>query len=181
MKKIIVGVFTISIFFLIGYYISQRIFSHVSESNVLSATNSIENLNLSPILPTSILSPTTIVLPTETPIPQVSQTLSVTQIVICKSTPEEIHGFMERFAAQYSVDVNILRHIAVCESGFNPNAVNGQYAGLYQYNITTWINNRILMGEDPNPDLRFNAEEAIQTTAYLLSLGKFHLWPNCKP
>jgi soluble lytic murein transglycosylase-like protein len=88
---------------------------------------------------------------------------------------------MERFAGQYAVDVNVLRHIAVCESGFNPSAVNGLYAGLYQFNVTTWKNGRVLMGEDTNPDLRFNAEESIQTAAYLISQGKRYLWPNCYP
>jgi hypothetical protein len=34
---------------------------------------------------------------------------------------------------------------------------------------------------DPNPDLRYNAEESIKTAAYLISIGKTYLWPNCIP
>lgn len=94
---------------------------------------------------------------------------------------EEIHKFIERFAGQYGVDPNVLRHIAVCESGFNPIAVNGSYAGLYQFTSVTWKNTRIEMGEDTNPDLRFNVEEAIQTATYIISVGKQGIWPNCYP
>ena len=107
--------------------------------------------------------------PTQTPIPQPT------------FTPAEINAFIERFASQYGVDPNVLRHIAVCESGFNPLASNLGYAGLYQFGPTTWKNYRLAIGEDPNAELRFNAEEAVQTAAYAISQGKFHLWPNCSP
>lgn len=89
--------------------------------------------------------------------------------------------FIERFAGQYGVDPNVLRHVAVCESGFRADAINGPYAGLFQFNVNTWKNNRKLMGEDTNLDLRFNAEEATQTAAYLMSIGKRGIWPNCYP
>ena len=117
--------------------------------------------------------PTTV--PTNTPTPTPTH---IPQPVV---SSEEIHKLMERFAGQYGVDVNVLRHIATCESGFNPSAVNSGYVGLYQFNKTAWINNRRLMGEDQNPDLRFNAEESVQTAAYLISNGKRSLWPNCYP
>ena len=96
-------------------------------------------------------------------------------------TSEQIYGFTERFGAQYSVDPNVLRHIALCESGFKSNATNGAYFGLYQFGSITWTNYRKLLGEDPDPNLRLNAEEAVQTAAYALSLGKSHIWPNCAP
>lgn len=79
------------------------------------------------------------------------------------------------------MDPNILRHIAICESGFRADAINGPYGGLYQYSVSTWNTSRAIIGEDPNPDLRFNAEEAVQTTAYLIALGKGHHWPGCMP
>lgn len=123
--------------------------------------------------------PTSIPLPTTTP--KLKPTSTPTPIPPPTITPSEIHALMERFAGQYGIDVNVLRHIAVCESGFKPLASNGPYAGLYQFNITTWQNNRRLMGEDINQDLRFNAEEAIQTAAFLISQGKKSLWPNCYP
>jgi len=122
-------------------------------------------------LPTSL--PTSIPLPTKVPTP--------TSIPQPQYTSEQIHGFIERFSAQYGVDANIMRHIAVCESGFNASAVNGPYAGLYQYGKTSWTTNRVIMGEDPEPTLRFNAEEAAQTAAYMVSIGKGWVWPNCFP
>ena len=119
--------------------------------------------------PTPTMKPT----PTPTPTPAVVPQRNFSQ--------EEIHGFIERFAAQYSVDPNVLRHIAVCESGFNASAVNGPYVGLYQFGITSWRSNRTQMGEDADPNLRFNAEEAIQTAAFIVSKGMGNLWPNCFP
>ena len=107
--------------------------------------------------------------PTPTPIPQP------------EFSGEEIHKFIERFSAQYSCDPNVLRHIAVCESGFRADAVNGPYVGLFQFATVTWKSHRNLMGEDGNPDLRFNAEEAVQTAAYVVSQGKGYIWPNCYP
>ncbi|MEJ2441741.1 MAG: transglycosylase SLT domain-containing protein, partial [Patescibacteria group bacterium] len=94
---------------------------------------------------------------------------------------EEIHGFIERFAGQYGVDPNVLRHLAVCESGFNPLAVKLNYVGLFQFSPNTWIKYRQLMGEDIDISLRANAEEAVQTAAYVLSLGQTYIWPNCAP
>jgi len=117
--------------------------------------------------PTSTLTPTFTPTPTTPPPPP--------------ATSEQIQGFIERFAGQYGVDANVLRYIGVCESGLNPLAVNGPYAGIYQFSSSAWINNRKLLGEDTNPDLRFNAEESVQTAAYLLSVGKGYLWPNCLP
>lgn len=96
-------------------------------------------------------------------------------------TSQQINEFIERFASQYSVDPNVLRYMALCESGFNPKAYHAGYAGLYQFGSVTWKNLRREIGEDPNPDLRYNAEEAIQTAAYTISKGKTSLWPNCYP
>ncbi len=117
--------------------------------------------------PTETPSPTPV--PTETPIPQPV------------FSSEEIHGFIERFAGQYGVDPNVLRHLAVCESGFNPLAANLNYAGLFQFSPNTWIKYRQLMGEDADIDLRLNAEESVQTAAYAYSIGNDGIWPNCAP
>ena len=147
-----------------------------SETRVLSAGVSFET-------------PTPTLMPTPTPTPTPTLTPSLTPTVAPTPTPippppvtsEQIHGFIERFAGQYGVDPNVLRHIAVCESGFNPLAVNGPYVGLYQFSVSAWQNNRALFGEDPDPALRYDAEESAQTAAYLLSIGKGYLWPNCQP
>jgi hypothetical protein len=116
-------------------------------------------------LPTAISTP----VPTETPIPQPQY------------SQEQIHGFIERFSAQYGVDPNVMRHIANCESGFNAAAVNGPYTGLYQFGKTAWVSNRSIMGEDTDSALRLNAEEAAQTAAFMVSIGKGGIWPNCFP
>ncbi|NMC99470.1 MAG: transglycosylase SLT domain-containing protein [Bacteroidales bacterium] len=94
---------------------------------------------------------------------------------------EQIYELINRFAGQYGVSPDIMRHIALCESGFNYKASNAGYAGLFQFGTTTWKNLRSEFGEDTNPDLRYNAEEAIQTAAYVLSKNKGGIWPNCYP
>lgn len=127
--------------------------------------------------PTPTPSPTPKPTPSPTPIP----TPTPTPAPVVTFTSEQIHGFIERFAAQYAVDPNVLRHIAVCESGFSPLAYNVGYAGLYQFGPKTWANFRQQIGEDTSPDLRFNAEEAVQTAAYALSVGRGGIWPNCLP
>lgn len=133
---------------------------------------------LSPI-PTAAPSPTPAPSPTFTPTPRPSPT--PTPVLPPPISPLEIHSFIDRFAVQYGVDPNVLRHIAVCESGFNPLAINGPYIGLYQFAKSSWISNRRAMGEDTNIDLRFSAEESAQTAAYIISVGKGNLWPNCFP
>jgi soluble lytic murein transglycosylase-like protein len=61
-------------------------------------------------------------------------------------------------------------------------ASHAGYGGLFQFGSITWKNIRKEIGEDPNPDLRFNAEEAVQTAAYAISKGKkSSFWPNCYP
>lgn len=124
--------------------------------------------------------------PTSTPSP--IKTLTPTQKITPTPTPtpvpvssKEVNGFIDRFAGQYGVDPNVVRYVALCESGFNSSAVQGKYVGLFQFDTTTWKNIRKEMGEETNPDLRFSAEEAVQTFAYAFSKGKSRLWPNCIP
>ena len=130
--------------------------------------------------------------PTSTVTPTITPTLSEPEAALSRrpnslvlpappATPEQIHALIERFAAQYAVGSDVLRYIAVCESGFNPLAVNVPYVGLYQFSSSAWIKNRELMGEDANPALRYDAEESVQTAAYIISAGKIYLWPNCQP
>jgi hypothetical protein len=129
-----------------------------------------------PIL-TPIPTPNPTSTPTITPIP----TPKPTAVPQPTFSSEEINKLIDRFASQYSVDPNVLRHIAVCESGFNPLAHKLSYAGLYQFGPITWENIRSKFGEDIDIDLRFNAEEAVQTAAYAISIGKKAIWPNCYP
>ena len=96
-------------------------------------------------------------------------------------TSQQINEFIDKFSGQYGVDPNVMRHIALCESGFNPAAKNYIYRGLYQFGPVTWQNIRKEMGEDANTNLRLNAEEEVQTAAYAISKGKIKIWPNCQP
>lgn len=163
--------------FAAGFFVTKYIFSKYNRVKA-------QPLKLDPITsssptltstPTATVTSTPIIIYTPTPTPSPTH---VPQPVL---SAQEIHKLMERFASQYGVDVNVLRHIAVCESGFNPSATNRNYAGLFQFNKTTWENNRRLMGEDPNVDLRYNAEESVQTASFIISKGKNYIWPNCYP
>ena len=180
MKKRGIIVLIIVIFFLVGYISADLINGKFFKKKVLSESSENCQESATPT-PTPTVTPSSTPGPSASPTPKPKNTPTPSPVPQPKISQAEIHALMERFAGQYAVDVNVLRHIAVCESGFDPSAVNGPYAGLYQFNITTWKKNRVLMGEEVNPDLRFNAEESIQTAAYLISQGKRYLWPNCYP
>ena len=129
------------------------------------------------ISPSPSPSPTPKPSPTPTPSPSPSPSPSPQP----EYSQEEIHSFFEKYSNDYNIDINIFRHIAVCESGFNPTATNLYYAGLFQFNSNTWSRYRNLLNQDPNPDLRTNAKEAVQTAAYVLSINHAYIWPNCVP
>jgi len=144
-------------------------------------------LSVTVALPTSTptFNPTPTPLPTPTPTPTKKPTPkptpTATPIPVPTATSQEINGFIDRFSSQYGVDPNVLRHTAICESGFNPGATNGSYVGLFQFGPITWQKYRSLMGEDASIVLRVNAEEAVQTAAYVYSTGASRIWPNCVP
>ncbi|MCX6816381.1 MAG: transglycosylase SLT domain-containing protein [Candidatus Beckwithbacteria bacterium] len=120
--------------------------------------------------------------PTPSPIASLKPSLSPQPSFVPLPSPavsQEINAFIDKFSAQYGVNPNVLRHLAICESGFNSRAKNGIYAGLFQFSPATWKNIRQEIGKDTNPNLRFSAEESVQTAAYILSQGKESMWPNC--
>lgn len=94
---------------------------------------------------------------------------------------EAVYRLIDKYAPMSGIDPNVVRYIALCESGFRSNAVNGIYVGLFQFAPQSWKNIRIEMGEDPNVDLRFSPEDSIKTVIYALSKGKEKMWPNCIP
>jgi soluble lytic murein transglycosylase-like protein len=136
---------------------------------------SVELLATSTPIPSTSPSPS----PTPTPVPTVTTTPKPPAVQ--KYSSQQINSFIESFAGQYAVSSHVLRYIATCESSFNPLALKGKYAGLFQFDARTWKTFRVKIGEDSNPDLRFNAEEAVQTAAYALSQGRATIWPNCAP
>lgn len=125
--------------------------------------------------------PTVTKAPTPTATPKPTIIPSPTPKPVSKYSPSEIYGFTQSFGGQYGIDPNVIRYIALCESGFNPAAKNYIYGGLFQFDTSTWINFRKKMGKETDPDLRYEAREAVQTAAYAMSLGKIHIWPNCQP
>lgn len=135
------------------------------------------------ILAEATIAATSTPIPTETatPTPKATSTPTPTPVLQPRYSSEEINGFINRFSGQYGVSPDVMRHIAICESGFNQQAYNAGYAGLFQFGPTTWKNLRIKIEENVNADLRYNAEEAAQTAAYALSIGDTSIWPNCQP
>lgn len=110
----------------------------------------------------------------------------VSSITSYKPTPapiptptEDINSLIQKYADQYGVDANIMKIIANCESGFRQEAVNGNFGGMYQFLASTWSSNRKAMGLDPNPNLRFNGEEAIKTAAFKMGRDGYGAWPSC--
>lgn len=120
--------------------------------------------------------------PTPTPRPKPSPKPTPTSTPsVTKYSSEEIYHLIDSFSGQYGVDANVVRYIAVCESGFNPLSVNGKYAGLFQFDTLTWRTNRQTMRLDPNSALRLDAQEAIRTAVYVVSIRGGGAWPNCYP
>lgn len=124
---------------------------------------------------TTPVPPTAIPTITDTPTP----TATATPTQAPQPTSTDLDTLFNQYSATYHVSADELKKIAGCESGFNTNSDAGAYTGMFQFSANTWASVRGAMGIDPNPDLRKNAEEAIKTTAYMLSLGEENAWPNC--
>jgi len=132
--------------------------------------------------PTPSPSPAPTLVPTPKPLATPKPTAKAgTPVPQPKFSSQQINEFIDRFAGQYGVDPNVIRHIAICESGFNPSARNYIYTGLFQFGPITWQNIRVKMNEDDNINLRLNAEDAVQTAAYAISIGDKAIWPHCYP
>ena len=124
-----------------------------------------------------IATPTNTPSPTPTPIPPTSTpTTMPTPIIITSTVLDEL---FTKYSSEYSVDKELMKRIAYCESGLNPNANTSQYAGLYQFSESLWISTRTLMRQNSDPNIRFNAEEAIRTAAFMISQNHLYIWPNC--
>jgi|GEM_PF-2667767 len=120
--------------------------------------------------------------PTPTPIPTPKPTSAPTPNVdMSQPSSEKLNKYFKEYAEMFDIDVDILVKIAQCESGFNTTSHNKKYdyAGMYQFSVGTWQSNRNAMGEDDNPDLRFNAKQSIKTAAFLIKNRGDSAWPNC--
>jgi hypothetical protein len=128
--------------------------------------------------PTPTQTPT----PTLTPTPTATPTITPTPTLIILS--EYLDGLFNKYCTEYGVDSigkELLKKIANCESHFNTGVVsqNGKYAGMFQFDENTWTSVRNSMGQNPDQNLRFSADESIKTAAYMAHLGRFSSWPNC--
>lgn len=122
--------------------------------------------------PTPTLTPTPTIRPT--PIPTRIPTPTIQPI-----TAGQLDVWFTDYSNKYSVDRQRLWNIGVCESNLRPAATNGNYGGMFQFSGQTWKSTRQQMGESTDPQLRFNAEEAIKTAAFLLSTRGHSPWPSC--
>jgi hypothetical protein len=95
--------------------------------------------------------------------------------------PEHMEGWFQEYGQAFNVEPDKLKRMANCESHFNSGVVSssGAYGGMYQYSASTWASTRNAMGADPNPDLRFDAQQSILTTAWKISVGGIGAWPVC--
>lgn len=121
--------------------------------------------------PTTTPKPT----PTATPRPTANSKPSTSPV-----TGAQLDEWFTKYANKESINRDQLRKIAICESNLNPNAVNGIYGGMYQFSSSTWVSTRKSMNADSDPNLRFNAEEAIRTGAFRIATMGDKAWPNCK-
>lgn len=132
--------------------------------------------------PSPIVKPTPTSLPISTPTPKPSATPTPTPTPLPSPSPitlSQLDDWFTKYANKESVDRDLLKKIAYCESKFNPNATYIIYGGLYQFSSSTWKSTRRAMNQNVEPKLRFDAEEAIKTAAFrLATIGKA-AWPNC--
>lgn len=135
-------------------------------------------------IPTPTIEPTATIVPTQTPTPEPTATPTPEPTATPTPMPTitvsvDLEPLFSKYGDQFAVDKELMKRIARCESGFNPNSDTGLYAGMFQYAAQTWISARTQMGLDTNPDLRKNPEESIRTTAFMLANGRSSAWPNC--
>ncbi len=117
--------------------------------------------------------------PSPTPIPTATPTPSPTPIPEPITAPFGLEPFFIKYSNEYSIDNQLLKRIAKCESGFGSGASSNGYGGMFQFSEVLWIQTRTLMGLNADINLRFDREESIRTAAFMVSQGHLGIWPNC--
>ena len=148
-------------------HIKNEVISPIVHHAALSQLNDI-------LWPSPSPSPTPTPTPRPTPVPTPAPFPSFVPV-----TGSELDDWFTKYASSHQIDRELLHKIAVCESYLNPLAQNGIYAGMYQYSPAAWKSTRFEMQVDTDPDLRFNPEEAIKTTAFHLEHHGATAWPHC--
>lgn len=152
---------------------SSEIISPLADEEVLGENT--EKIESSPIpTPAPDPSPTPTPKPKTTPKPSPTPAPSPSPV-----TGAQLDEWFTKYAATESINKDLLRNIALCESKFNQFAKNGDYLGLYQFSSSTWVTTRRSMNHNPDPKLRTDAEEAIKTAAFRLATVGPAAWPNC--
>jgi len=162
----------------LGGYFSPQIVSPVPPlaiKNDMPEKQIVARLKEPTPTPTALPTPTPTNTPTPTPTPTVTLALTPTPI----PAPVNLEDLFARFSEEFSVDKELLKRIAKCESSFNSEASFRDYVGMFQFASSSWSTIRARMNADPNPDLRRNAEEAIKTAAFHIANGGVGAWPNC--
>ena len=131
--------------------------------------------------PTPLAKPATssVTLPADAPTVAKPTSEPVNTPVPAPTAPTDLESLFQQHAATHGVNPSIMKKIAQCESGMRPEAANGPYGGMFQFNSSTWVSNRKAMGKDPNPSLRYNAAEAIETAAFKMGRDGYGAWPSC--
>lgn len=167
-KLFIASVCISILFFSLSTY---TVIANRQKPNVL---NPLSKIQPSPT-PTSTITPT----PTETPTPKNTPTPTATPTPAPVIAPANLNDLFIRYSNQYSINTELLKRIAKCESNFNPGANAHGYGGLFQFSEVLWNQTRTLLHWDANPDLRFNTEESIKTAAFMVSQNHLGIWPQC--
>ncbi len=146
---------------------------------------------ISPLATKDVLgevSPSVTPVPTPLPTPPPTIAASITPKKTSKptarptpapATSAQIDAWLGQYAGKESVEKELLRKIALCESKYNQYVTNGDYTGLFQFATGTWVTTRRQMNLNPNLDLRLDAEESIRTAAFRLATSGPGAWPNC--
>lgn len=94
----------------------------------------------------------------------------------------DLNGMIDRYSAQNGVDGGLMRRIIMCESGGNPQAINGHYyvgndtpKGVGQFLSSTFYANFRRAGISGTPDV-WNPEQQIAVMAWMLAHGQAHQW-----
>lgn len=121
--------------------------------------------------PTPTLTPAPIPTSTPSPLPPTPKPTII--------TAPNLEELFTKYGNQYNVSPETLKKIASCESGFNPNTVTQDYAGLFQFASFAWTEARGRIGLNNDQNLRFNAEESIRTAAFEINYKGTSGWSDC--
>jgi hypothetical protein len=159
------------------------------EPSPLQPANAVESMDITldaktidqELMLTPVPEATIIVSPSPKPTLKPEATPALTKAPVAVVPVSDYEPLFEQWSAHFGVDINLLKHIARCESRFNPAAVGGIYGGMYQFSSSTWQSTRAAMDHETDPNLRFDANEAIKTAAFKIASGGQSAWKNCLP